>query len=348
MKANNFKTIDLFAGIGGVRKGFEKAGFTTIYSADIDLHCKLTYDLNFKAPALDMKNVAEINPDDLPNFDLLLAGFPCQPFSVAGSKKGFKDKGRGDLFFDIIKIIAAKKPQAIFLENVRNLAQHDHGRTFVIIKENLERQGYKVKFAILNSAEYGGVPQSRERIYIAGFRSQVAYDAFKFPEKISLKAKIGDILETHIPEKYYYRKGWLYDRIKKSGMKQGVVYHWRRVYLREIKSGLAPTLTANMGMGGHNVPLVRDRKGMRRLTPRECARLQGFPDSFKFPKNVVDSKLYKQIGNSVTVTIIEKIARNIQSALEASKFSEKKNGRHVYKKEAQRDYVAHTLPQYVP
>ncbi len=345
---NTLKTADLFAGIGGIRKGFEKAGFQTLYAADIDPHCKLTYDANFKNAQLGLQPVESIDPSHMPDFDILLAGFPCQPFSIAGLKRGFSDKGRGDLFFDIIKIIHAKKPRAVFLENVKNLKTHDQGKTFVVIKENLERHGYKTKVAILNSAEYGNVPQSRERIYIVGFMEDAAYDAFEFPQKKILTKHIPDILEDDVPENYYYRKGWLYDRIKKEWMEKGVIYQWRRVYLREIKSGLCSTLTANMGMGGHNVPLVKDAKGMRRLTPRECARLQGFPEGFKLPKTIVDSKLYKQIGNSVTVSVVERIAKNIRKALEASpRAIPKKYGRHILKEKAQRDNVSHKVPEYV-
>jgi DNA (cytosine-5)-methyltransferase 1 len=317
MGNTQIKTIDLFAGIGGIRKGFEKAGFKTIYAADSDLFCKKTYDLNFFDPPLSTQDIAKINPADLPNFDVMLAGFPCQPFSLAGKKKGFEDKGRGDLFFELLRILETKKPAAIFLENVKNLGNHDQGRTFIIIRESLERCGYSIKFAVLNSAEYGNVPQRRERIYIVGFRDQKAFDAFEFPGKKDLTKSVADILDNDVSERYYYRSGWLYDRIKDEGMTDGFLYQWRRVYLRKSKSGLCFTLTANMGMGGHNVPLVRDKKGLRRLTPRECARLQGFSDGFKLPDDVADSRLYKQIGNSVSVPVIERIAKNFLKALGA-------------------------------
>ena len=312
-------TIDLFAGIGGIRKGFERAGFETLFASDIDEACKVTYDANYKDTSLTLQSVTDIDPNNLPSFGVLLAGFPCQSFSVAGGKAGFADKGRGDLFFEIVKVLEAKKPQAVFLENVKHLAKHDHGRTFVVIKELLERCGYHVKFTMMNSAEYGNVPQSRDRIYIVGFRDKNAFNSFEFPAKKPLNKKITDLLETDVDAKYYYKKGWLYDRIKDAGMKQGLIYQWRRVYLRENKSGVCFTLTANMGMGGHNVPLVRDAKGMRRLTPRECARLQGFPEGFKFPTSLAESRVYKQIGNSVTISVIERIAQNIRAALEAPK-----------------------------
>lgn len=319
LMADSFlRTIELFAGIGGIRKGFERAGFNTLYAVDVDPHCKLTYDLNFKSVPLTVAPVESIDANELPDFEILLAGFPCQPFSLAGYKKGFEDKGRGDLFFHIVRLIDRKKPRVVFLENVKNLKTHDSGKTISVIKENLEKHGYRVKFDVLNSAEYGNVPQGRERIYIIGFRDDVAYETFEFPEKRALHKGIVDILDKNVPEKYYYRSGWLYDRIKNEGMREGVVYQWRRVYLRENKSGLCSTLTANMGTGGHNVPLVKDSKGLRRLTPRECARLQGFPDSYKLPAGVADSFLYKQIGNSVTVSVIERIARNIKKSLEAA------------------------------
>lgn len=341
----NFRTIDLFAGIGGIRRGFENAGFLTVYANDVDPYCKKTYDLNFKNVPLALQDIATIDPGFLPDFDVLLAGFPCQSFSVAGDKKGFKDKGRGDLFFEIVRILKARKPDAVFLENVKNLSKHDHGKTFVVIKEHLERCGYKIKFAVLNSSEYGNVPQNRERIYIAGFRDQGAYDRFEFPAKAKLTKTLLGVLDEKVSSKYYYRKGWLYDRIKNAGMQKGYVYQWRRVYLRENKSGLCFTLTANMGMGGHNVPLVRDRRGMRRLTPRECARLQGFPESFKLPTDIVDSRLYKQIGNSVTATVVERIAQNMKAALEAK--TNNNHGRRLFKKKAERDNVPNPLAEYI-
>lgn len=340
-----FTTIDLFAGIGGIRKGFEKAGFKTLYAADTDPYCKITYDTNFREAPLALQSVLEIVPSELPDFGVLLAGFPCQSFSIAGSKAGFADKGRGDLFFEIIKILETKKPDAVFLENVKHLVKHDHGRTFSVIKELLERTGYHVKPAPLNSADYGNVPQNRERIYIVGFRDPKACEAFEFPSKKPLTKSIEDILDEEVSDKYYYHKGWLHDRIKNSGMKEGLVYQWRRVYLRESKSGLCCTLTANMGMGGHNVPLVRDNKGLRRLTPRECARLQGFPDSFKLPDGVVDSRLYKQIGNSVTVSVIERIAKNMRKALETAQKST--NGGRIYKEKKERDNVAHKVAKHL-
>lgn len=309
-----YRTIDLFAGIGGIRLGFEKAGFTTAFANDSEKQCKFTYDLNFKDSKLIVEDMKKIGIEDVPEFDFLLGGFPCQAFSIAGYREGFKDKkGRGNLFFDIARIIEARKPTGFLLENVKNLRGHDNGRTFRIIIETLEDLGYHVKTKILNSMDYGNVPQNRERIYIVGFKNKKHLDNFLFPKKILLTAKISDLLEEEVDKKYYYNDKPLFERLKRHKFSKNKVYQWRRQYLRENKKGVCPTLTANMGTGGHNVPIIKGRKGIRKLTPRECARLQGFPDSYKFP-NIADSVLYKQLGNSVTVTVIERIAQRIKQA----------------------------------
>lgn len=311
-----YKSLDLFAGVGGIRMGFEKAGFETIFGNDFDAYCKITYDLNFKEVPLTVADIAKVKSSDLPNFDILLGGFPCQPFSIAGYRRGFLDTGRGDLFFEIVRILRDKKPRAVFLENVKNLKSHDGGKTFKIISDALEDLGYHIKVKVLNSVEYGNVPQNRERVYIVGFKSKKQCDAFEFPEPTKLNKTVADILEKDVDEKYYYTNSPLYPELNKTIKKLNVVYQWRRIYVRENKSGVCPTLTANMGMGGHNVPLIMDSKGIRKLTPRECARFQGFPDSYKLPKDFPDTKLYKQFGNSVTTTVIERVAKQIHKALE--------------------------------
>lgn len=318
MSEKSYKTLDLFAGIGGIRMGFEKAGFETIFANDFDPYCKPTYDLNAKNAPLTVGDIQEIKSAQLPEFDVLLGGFPCQPFSIAGYRRGFLDTGRGELFFTIIRILRDKKPQALLLENVKNLKTHDGGRTFNIISEALLDLGYHIKVQILNSMKYGNVPQNRERVYIAGFLSKEAHDAFEFPKPTLLTKQISDILEESVDDKYYYTKSALYPQIKDEIKKTNTVYQWRRVYVRENKNGVSPTLTANMGMGGHNVPLIKDKKGIRKLTPRECARLQGFPDSYKLPKDLADSRLYKQFGNSVTVSVVERVAKQMKKALELS------------------------------
>ena len=310
------RTLDLFAGIGGIRLGFEKAGFETVFANDFEKQCKPTYDRNFNTCKLIVEDITKIEPSDLPEFDFLLAGFPCQPFSVAGYRQGFKDKkGRGNLFFYMARIIEERQPMGFLLENVKNLKGHDGGKTFEIIEKTLKDLGYHIKSKVLNTMDYGNVPQNRERIYIVGFKNKKYCDNFIFPKKRNLKVKVTDILEKNVPEKYYYNGKPLYEKIKNDITEEGKVYQWRRKYVRENKSGVCPTLTANMGMGGHNVPIIKDKKGIRKLTPLECARLQGFPKRFKLPE-LADSTLYKQLGNSVTVTVIEVVAKEIKKAME--------------------------------
>jgi len=310
------RTLDLFAGVGGIRLGFEKAGFKTVFSNDFEKQCKETYDLNFSRAKLLVEDIRNIDPKELPDFDFLLGGFPCQAFSVAGYRHGFDDlKGRGNLFFDIARILDDKKPDGFLLENVKNLKTHDSGNTFRVISETLSELGYKIKYKVLNSMDYGNVPQNRERIYIVGFRDEDKIDKFKFPESLPLTRKIEDILEKEVDEKYYYNDKPLYEKLKDEVNEQGQVYQWRRQYVRKNKKGVCPTLTANMGMGGHNVPIIYDGKGIRKLTPRECFRLQGFPDNYQLPKNLADSRLYKQAGNSVSVPVVERIARAMYDCL---------------------------------
>lgn len=313
---HGFKTIDLFAGVGGIRLGFEKAGFETVFANDFDAQCKLTYDLNFSKAKLVVEDMRKIGIDDLPKFDFLLGGFPCQAFSIAGYRQGFNDhKDRGNLFFDIARIIDARKPEGFLLENVKNLKSHDSGKTFRIIEETLKNLGYYIKYKVLNSMEYGNIPQNRERIYIVGFKNKNYIDSFSFPEPVKLTKKITDLLEKNVLEKYYYNGKPLFEKLKNFIKEEGKVYQWRRQYVRENKSGVCPTLTANMGTGGHNVPIIKDKKGIRKLTPLECARIQGFPENFILPK-IADSALYKQFGNSVSVPVLEAVAKQMMRAME--------------------------------
>ena len=214
---HGFRTIDLFAGVGGIRIGFENAGFKTVFANDFEPQCKETYDLNFKDSKLVVEDIRRIDIDDLPDFDFLLGGFPCQPFSIAGYRQGFKDeKNRGNLFFDIVRIIDARKPEGFLLENVKNLKSHDGGNTFKTIEEMLKNSGYHVKAKVLNSMEYGNVPQNRERVYIVGFKNKNYHEKFSFPEPIKLVAKIMDILEKNVSEKYYYNGKPLFKKRKES------------------------------------------------------------------------------------------------------------------------------------
>lgn len=311
---SKLRTIDLFAGVGGIRMGFENAGFNTVFANDFEPKCKETYDINFKDSKLVVEDIRVLAIDDLPDFDFLLGGFPCQAFSIAGYRQGFDDeKGRGNLFFDIARILEARKPSGFMLENVKNLKSHDGGRTYKIIEKKLLDLGYHLKSKVLNSMEYGNIPQNRERIYIVGFLDQNSINKFEFPDPIPLTTKVQDLLEDKVEDKYYYNGKPLYEKLKGS-VRQGRVYQWRRQYVRENKKGVCPTLTANMGMGGHNVPIIKDQLGIRKLTPLECARIQGFPKNYKLPK-IADSALYKQFGNSVCVPVVERIALNMKKAV---------------------------------
>ncbi len=312
---HSFKTLDLFAGVGGIRIGFEKAGFKTVFANDFEEKCRYTYDLNFKKAKLVVEDIRKIGIDDLPEFDFLLGGFPCQAFSIAGYRQGFRDKkDRGNLFFDIARIIKARNPEGFLLENVKNLKSHDEGNTFKVIEKTLKELGYHIHAKVLNTMEYGNIPQNRERIYIVGFKNENYYRQFKFPEPIKLTKKVAHFLEKKVPEKYYYNDKPLYEKLKDHVSEMGKVYQWRRKYVRENKSGVCPTLTANMGMGGHNVPIIKDKRGVRKLTPLECFRIQGFPENYILP-NISDSALYKQAGNSVSVPVIEAIATQIKKAM---------------------------------
>jgi DNA (cytosine-5)-methyltransferase 1 len=308
------KFIDLFSGIGGIKIGFMNAGFECIYSNDIDPNCKKTFDLNFKNN-LDVSGIKAIKPSGLPSYNILVGGFPCQPFSIAGYRKGFHDTGRGDLFFDILNLLKEKPVNAFLLENVKNLISHDSGKTIQKIENKLSKLGYFISYKVLNTMDYANIPQNRERIYIVGFKSETSLKKFSFPKKTRLTLNLSDILENKkVCSKYYYNDKPLYEKISPYIVKENIVYQWRRKYVRENKSGVCPTLTANMGTGGHNVPIIKDKYGIRKLIPRECARLQGFKDSYVFPE-IADSHLYKQIGNSVSIPVIEKIAHNMKKAL---------------------------------
>lgn len=315
MSTKKWKTIDLFAGVGGIRLGFENAGFDTVFANDFEPKCKFTYDSNFKSTKLTVEDITKISTNDIPDADFVLGGFPCQAFSIAGYRHGFDDlKGRGNLFLDIARIIKDKQPTGFLLENVKNLKAHDGGNTYKVIEQTLKDLGYHVKSKVLNSMEYGNVPQNRERIYIVGFKDPAKIEAFEFPESIPLTKKITDLLDPVVDEKYYYNGKPLYDSLKDDVNEQGQVYQWRRKYVRKNKKGVSPTLTANMGMGGHNVPIIHDGKGIRKLTPRECFRIQGFPDDYILPE-IADSALYKQAGNSVSVPVLSRIAQQMMLVL---------------------------------
>ena len=327
----------MFAGIGGICLAFKKAGFKIRWANEIDKNACITYRKNHPDNGLIEEDVHNIqNPLDIGYVDVITAGFPCQAFSLAGYRNGFKDP-RGNLFFETARFIESIKPEAFFLENVKNLAGHDKGKTLKIIKDTIVKElGYSFIPFILNSKDFGNTPQTRERIYIVGFKNEayVSYynieDAdkrkysntrtynFKIPDPIPLTKNITDCINYNKQDKrFYYLCDHMYYNILKTEMtKKDTVYQWRRVYVRENKSNLCPTLTANMGTGGHNVPLIIDDYGIRKLTPKECLNFQGFPDNFNFPDDMAISHCYKQAGNSVVVPVVERIAENIKKVLD--------------------------------
>lgn len=314
-KKPKFKFIDLFAGIGGFRLALQNLGGKCVYTSEWDKNAQITYRANFgEVPFGDItkKQIKNYIPED---FDILCAGFPCQAFSIAGHRKGFSDT-RGTLFFDVEQIIEKHRPKVVFLENVKNLVSHDKGKTFKVIIEILEKKlGYKVLFKILNSMTHANIPQNRERIFIIAFDPEQVknYNAFKFPNELKLTKTIHDFIDGNKKDdKYYYsKKHKYYPELSKSMTRKDTVYQWRRVYVRENKSNVCPTLTANMGTGGHNVPLIKDDYGLRKLTPTECFAFQGYPmDTYILPA-IAESKLYMQAGNSVTTNLIERITKEI-------------------------------------
>ena len=320
-REKRFKFIDLFAGVGGVRLGFERVGGECVMTSEIDAKAQATYFCNFgERVSKEFSDITNVRAESVPDHDVLLGGFPCQAFSVAGERKGFQDT-RGTLFFDIQRIIAAKRPKAVLLENVKGLLNHDGGKTFRVIRETLEDVlGYQVYFKVLNTMEYGNIPQTRERVYIVAFDKKVyGEDAdFEFPKPQPLRKDIHSCLESKSSdESLYYDKFSIHNMLKKQITKADTLYQWRRIYVRENKSNACPTLTANMGTGGHNVPLILEKgsRRIRKLSPRECANFQGFPKGYYIPKFIANSHLYKQFGNSVSVPVIERIADRMANVM---------------------------------
>lgn len=332
-ETDKVRTIDLFAGIGGIRLGFERAfgeRAETVFVSEWDLAAQKTYAANFRDAFPIHGDIRLINEREIPPFDICLAGFPCQAFSLAGKHKGFDDdyKGtsRGTLFFDVARICAYHRPKVIFCENVKGLTIHDHGKTLRVILGTLREMGYKVFYKVLNSKDFG-VPQNRERIYIVAFRNDIAPNHFDFPAATDKSRCIRDILEEEpVPAKYYLSTQYLTtlkrhkERHKQKG--NGFGYEIRPM------DGVANAIVCG-GMGRERnlivdprqtnlEPTTRiqgevNREGIRKMTPREWARLQGFPDSYVLPQ--ADGALYKQLGNSVTVPVIQAIADNIRKYL---------------------------------
>ena len=318
-----YKICSLFAGVGGIDLGFLETDKCEIaYANEFDKYAVETYEKNFENK-VDCRDIHNVKVNEIPEFDIMVGGFPCTSFSVAGYRKGFEDDRTGDLFFEMERIFKERKPRVIFLENVKNLVGHDKGKTFKTIIEKLEEAGYKdkIKCQVLNACEYGNIPQNRERIYIVAFKDKEDFDRFQMPMPMTLDKNIKDVFnfDTKVDDKYYYTegkyKGNIYKLLTEEMDDDNTVYQWRRKYVRKNQSNLVPTLTANMGEGGHNVPLIKTKFGIRKLTPIECFYAQGYPKYYELPTNMSDARLYKQAGNSVVVPVINRIAENIMKAL---------------------------------
>lgn len=310
----SFTFIDLFAGIGGMRIAFERTGGHCVYSSEWNKYSQQTYRANFaEQPAGD---ITQVNAESIPDHDILVAGFPCQPFSIAGvSKKqslgratGFEDKTQGTLFFDVCRILKAKRPKAFMLENVKNLCSHDKGRTFKVILESLEELDYQVFYKIMDGQNF--VPQHRERILIVGFDRKRYGRDYKFDFNITPadpKPVIRDILEKNVSEKYTLSdKLWQY--LQNYAAKHKAAGNGFGYGIAPL-DGVSRTLSARYYKDGSEILIEQPGKNPRRLTPRECARLQGFPDDFKIP--VSDTQAYRQFGNSVVVPLMENVAQLI-------------------------------------
>lgn len=329
-----YRSIDLFAGIGGIRLGFDRAfskNIETVFVSEWDEKAQETYRANFNDGFEIAGDITKIKEKDIPEFDICLAGFPCQAFSIAGRKQGFDDdyKGtcRGTLFLDVARICEFHKPKVIFCENVKGLYIHDKGRTYKIIRKTFEDLGYKVFDKILNSKDFG-VPQNRERIYIVAFRNDIAPENFEFPAPTDASKALWDIREENpVPAKYYLSNTYMDTLIshKKRHAAKGNGFGYEIRDWGEIAGAIVCG-----GMGRERNLVVDNRQkdltpttnikgeinpyGVRKMTPREWARLQGYPDSFVLP--LADTHLYKQLGNSVTVNVIEAIAKGIKKVLD--------------------------------
>lgn len=310
-----YRVVDLFCGTGAFSHVFQNTNRAEIvFANDIEKSAQEIYKLNFPEHEFKLADLNDIESKDIPPHDILCGGFPCQPFSIAGQQLGFKDK-RANVFWKIIEIIQHHKPSIVLLENVKNLTSHDEGRTFQTVKEQLEKENYTVKYKVLDTCKYSQLPQHRERIYIIACRDNSVFDKLNMDFMESQNKPIKEFLQPTIQDKYYYtERSKIFDMLRDEvteDVNDNAIYQYRRVYVRKNKKNKCPTLTANMGGGGHNVPIIKDSNGIRKLTPRECFNLQGFPNDYKLPDKLSDSALYKLAGNAVSIPIVSLIVEQI-------------------------------------
>lgn len=310
------RVASLFAGIGGIDLGFKQAGFDIVWANEVDEAACRTYRYNLGSDHLIQGDIRKIPIENIPDFDILVAGFPCQPFSLAGKQRGFCDE-RGKLFFEIKRVIVEKRPQVVFLENVANLIEHDNGKSFEQVYLALMEEGYIVRYSTQNPRIHANIPQQRDRVFIVAFLDVHMANKFKYPEEKPLMTKITDFIRTNEKhdERYYYTSKSKYYSDLHNVVEYGYLFKINEFGVCKKKYEICPTLTASMGQYTTRIPIVKDKCGIRYLTPYECLRFQGFPSSFLFPKNISLEEAYKQIGNSVCVPIIQNIAQNIMNVL---------------------------------
>lgn len=326
-----YTVASLFAGMGAFCKAFRDEGFEVAWANENDQFAVLTYAYNFPETKLHTKSIEQLSPvaDGLAHVDVMTAGFPCQPFSVAGSKAGFNDK-RGRLFFEIIRLISEmgpKRPKILLLENVPYLVNHDRGRTFSRIVQEIQQGGYWFlpprNYAMLDTRVHTDIPQQRKRLYMAALSwDHFNVNQFRFPDPEQKTRGYRELLDLdqRADDWCYFPEDSKWGQLFMKAMEAGDpnrIYLLRRYYVREIKRPMVPTLTAHMGNGGHNIPVIRDQWGIRKLTVRECLRLQGIENgAIVFPKDLSRSQQYKQIGNAVTVPLVRKLASECRRQLD--------------------------------
>lgn len=303
----------LFAGIGGIDLGFRQAGFNVSWAIEKDDACCSTYSYNYPETYLIHDDIRNVRVSALNKVDVLAAGFPCQPFSVAGKQKGFNDK-RGNLFFEVVRFTAALLPEYVFLENVPNLIEHDGGKTFLTIYNAFAELGYTIKYRVMRTSEYGNLPQIRDRIYIVAFKNQIDCDRFRFPDKIKLTVSSNMIIKRNKRKNdVYYCTDDIFGRKAAQVVKdKNSIYRVYHDSIKPIRNKMCPTLTASMGISDNQVPLIIDNYGVRKLTVRECLDFQGLPKTFGYPDGTSLKEAYKQIGNSVSVPVVKRIATKIK------------------------------------
>lgn len=342
----------LFSGVGGIELAFKQAGYDIKWANEKDKYAQQTYRENFKDCCLYPKDIKDFVAQDLGDVepvDIITAGFPCQAFSLAGHRNGFADE-RGNIFFSIMDVIEGikQKPKVLFLENVKNFATHDDGNTFQTVKEYVNHAGYSITKRVLNTSDYTEIPQNRERTFMVCFRDELQSEnnedsaTYRYRKALETVFPLNPNNETNqfrkylhgsdgeVNKKYYLDNFYEKNKLDKDVVKPDTVYQWRRIYFRENKSNECPTLTANMGTGGWNVPIILtdsysgSYRRKRKLTPQECFNLQGFPSksapngykrAFKLPP-ISDTQLYKQAGNSVSVPLVKKIAKIIKQIID--------------------------------